>query len=77
MSSYIDIQGEKYLYEVNYKNNEILRNSFNELAEKTFGINFEKWYKEGYWGESYIPYSLVYNNRVVANVSVSIMDIMI
>ncbi|MDZ5254075.1 GNAT family N-acetyltransferase [Clostridium sp. LIBA-8841] len=77
MSGYIDIQGKKYLYKVDYKGNEILRNSFNELAEKTFGINFEKWYKEGYWSESYIPYSLVYNNKVVANVSVSIMDVMI
>lgn len=77
MSSYIDIQGKKYLYEINYKDNEILRNSFNGLAEKTFGINFEKWYKEGYWSDSYIPYSLVYNNKVVSNVSVSIMDIMI
>lgn len=77
MSSYIDIQGKKYFFEVNYKENGILRNSFNELAERTFGINFEKWYKEGYWSDSYIPYSLVYNNRVVTNVSVSIMDVII
>lgn len=77
MSSYIDIQGKKYLYKVNYKDDEILRTSFNKLAEKTFGINFEKWYKEGYWNERYIPYSLVYNNKVVTNVSISIMDVMI
>lgn len=77
MGKYIDIKGEKYLYEVNYKDNEILRNSFNNLAEKTFGINFEQWYKDGYWGEKYITYSLIDNKTVVSNVSVNIMDFLV
>ena len=77
MSSYIEVMKKKYLYEVGYRNKEGFRNSFNELAEKTFGINFEKWYQQGYWGNGYIPYSLLDGDKVVANVSVSIMEYLI
>ncbi len=59
-----------------YRENDSLRKSFNELAEKTFGINFENWYQIGYWREKYIPYSAVLDGRVIANVSVNIMDMM-
>lgn len=40
-------------------------------------IFFETWYKEGYWGDGYITYSLINNNTVVSNASVSIMDFLI
>lgn len=32
-----------------YRNNEELRASFNVLAKKTFGLDFEDWYQNGYW----------------------------
>ena len=37
------------MYQVikNYKDNAKLRASFNHLAEKTFGLNFENWYQNG------------------------------
>lgn len=57
-----------------YKENKTLRNSFNELAKKTFDLDFEDWYQNGYWKEQYNPYSIVYNNKVVANVSVNDME---
>jgi len=57
--------------EKNYRNNEVLRASFNRLAEKTFGINFENWYKNGFWKDNYIPYSVVIDGEVVSNVSVN------
>ncbi|MBO0436646.1 hypothetical protein [Vagococcus fluvialis] len=41
------------------KEQEELRQSFNQLAEDTFEINFIEWYESGYWGENYMPYSLV------------------
>lgn len=64
------------MYEIkkNYQNNETLRNSFNKLAESTFGLNFESWYKNGLWRENYIPYSIIENDTVVSNVSVNITD---
>lgn len=57
-----------------YRDNDLLRASFNELAGKTFGLNFEDWYQNGYWSEKYNPYSMVEDGKVVANVSVNKCD---
>lgn len=58
----------------NYRNNDELRASFNELAKKTFGLDFEDWYQNGFWTEKYNPYSMVEDGKVVANVSVNLTD---
>lgn len=58
----------------NYRSHDKLRLSFNELSKKTFGLEFEDWYQNGYWGDNYIPYSIVIDGNVVANVSVNITD---
>ncbi len=60
-----------------HKSNEKLRKSFNELATSVFGINFEEWYQKGYWNNRYIPFSYVDGNKVVANVSVNVLDFVI
>lgn len=60
--------------EYNYRENENLRRSFNELAEKVFGLNFENWYKNGFWKDNYIPYSVIEDGKVVSNVSVNICN---
>ncbi len=60
-----------FCIEKNYRNNEALRASFNRLAEKTFGLNFENWYRNGFWKDNYIPYSVVIDGEVVSNVSVN------
>lgn len=57
-----------------YRENAALRASFNALAEATFGLNFENWYRLGYWGDNYDPYSVVEDGKVVANVSVNRTD---
>lgn len=57
-----------------YRNNVALRKSFNELAGKTFGINFEDWYQNGFWTDKYNPYSIVIDEKIVANVSVNQTD---
>ncbi len=60
----------------NYRDNETLRASFNALAEATFsGLNFENWYQMGYWGDNYIPYSVVIDGEVAANVSLNRTDL--
>lgn len=64
-----------YEFKKNYKDNAELRQSFNVLAEKTFSLNFEDWYQNGFWRENYIPYSMIQDNKVIANVSVNITDI--
>ena len=67
------------MYEIvkNYRTNDALRRSFNALAEKTFGLNFENWYQNGFWGDNYNPYSVVIDGQVVANVSLNRTDMVI
>ena len=60
-----------------YRNNKALRDSFNALAEATFGLNFENWYQNGFWGDNYDPYSVVLEGKVVANVSLNRTDMLI
>lgn len=66
-----------YKIEKDYRDNEKLRHSFNKLAEKTFGLSFEDWYQNGFWGDNYNPYSIIIDGKVVANVSVNKTDMLI
>lgn len=56
-----------------YQEKDALRASFNRLAGDVFGLDFEDWYRGGYWKDNYIPYSILDGNTVAANVSVSPM----
>ena len=58
-----------------YRHDKALRDSFNALAEQTFGLNFEGWYRNGFWGDNYDPHSIVINGEVAANVSVNRTDL--
>lgn len=60
-----------------YRDDASLRRSFNVLAEATFGLNFESWYQNGFWGDNYDPYSVVEDGKVVANVSLNRTDMLI
>lgn len=48
----------------NYRDNAVLRYSFNTLAEETFGLDFEAWYQNGFWGDDYNPYSIVKDDKL-------------
>lgn len=68
---------EDIIFTKGYRENNQLRKSFNDLAHQTFGINFEKWYEAGYWTDKYIPFSYVYQDKVIANVSCNLIDLVI
>ncbi|STR41101.1 acetyltransferase [Klebsiella michiganensis] len=46
---------------MNYKldkqivHNDVLRNSFIDLAIKTFDLSFKEWYRKGYWTTPIFP----------------------
>lgn len=61
----------------NIRENDRLRASFNALAGKTFGLNFEGWNQAGYWTDNYVPYCAVENGEVIANVSANRTDMLI
>ncbi|MFS0554727.1 GNAT family N-acetyltransferase [Brevibacillus sp. 179-C9.3 HS] len=66
---------EKYELVSDYRNNESLKESFNALAMKTFGLDFRDWYNKGYWTDKYIPYSFVDEGKVISNASINKMSI--
>ncbi|MCX7709092.1 MAG: GNAT family N-acetyltransferase [Clostridia bacterium] len=61
----------------NYKDNQTLRESFMQLALQVFGIDFKPWYEKGCWNDRYIPYSYTDGDKIVANVSINIMDLIL
>ena len=50
-----------------------LRAALNALTRQTFGFDFEKWYAAGGWEGDYLPYSLMEDGRMIANVSANRM----
>ena len=60
----------------NYREDNKLRKSFNELSENVYDLSFEYWYQNGYWKDNYNPYSVVEDGKVVANISVNHMNMM-
>ncbi|GAB1786179.1 GNAT family N-acetyltransferase [Priestia megaterium] len=64
-------------FERDYKYNNTLRKSYSELSNLTFGIEFEEYYQMGYWSDRYLPFSYVYQDKVIANVSVNLLDFII
>ena len=63
------------MIQIDYRNDKKLRDSFNELAVKVFGLNFENWYQNGFWQDNYIPYSVVIDGKVISNISVNRCDV--
>lgn len=53
----------------NYKHDDRLRAQLNLLARNTFSLDFEPWYQAGFWDERYVPYSVIEDEHIVANVS--------
>ncbi|WP_411896101.1 GNAT family N-acetyltransferase [Winogradskyella sp. A2] len=73
----IEVNNTNYGFVKDFKDNQEIRASFNELTQAIFEFNFENWYLNGYWNDNYIPYSLLHKNKVISNVSVSKMELII
>lgn len=73
----VHINQKSYYLIKDYKEKEPYRASLNALTQKTYGFDFEEWYQQGFWQEKYIPYSILNEDQVIANVSVNTMDLLI
>jgi N-acetylglutamate synthase-like GNAT family acetyltransferase len=51
--------------------------SYFDFTQKVFNFDLIDWKNAGYWDNTYVPHSLVYNDRIIANISVSIMQLQI
>ena len=67
----IKLNNITYGFVRNFKHDQEIRASFNRLTESVFGFSLEYWYQDGFWGDYYVPYSLLHNNKVVSNVSIN------
>ena len=70
------VNGEGLLFCKKIRDNDRLRSSFDELAQKTFGLSFADWYLAGFWTDKYQPYTLLNGEKVVSNASINIIDTM-
>lgn len=71
------ITKQGYIFEKDYKHQDALRHAFNKLADDTFGLDFEPWYRQGFWNHRYVCCSYRYGDAIVANVSFSHMDLIL
>ena len=54
-----------------------IERAFYNLQTVFFGLKFKSWYQHGFWGIGYIPFSYVVDDKVVANVSINIINFII
>jgi GNAT superfamily N-acetyltransferase len=73
----IKINNKTYDYVVDFKNDALLRQSFNNLTRKVYGFDFEDWYLNGYWGDRYIPYSLLNGGTMISSIFVNVIDFLV
>lgn len=61
----------------NYMDNEKYRLSFNKLSMDIFESNPEKWYEKNLYYNKCIFYSYIYDDKVVSNISVNMMNLIV
>ncbi len=64
---------KQYQMVCDYRKNEMLVDSFNELVKLTFGMDFSNWYKRGCWSDNYICYPFADGGHIIANASINKM----
>ena len=70
----LSIYGTPYQFSSSIRQDKLLRDSFNQLTQLTFGFDFSAWHKAGLWTDRYQPHCLIADGQVVANISVNRMD---
>ena len=60
-----------------FKHNDTLRESFNDLTRTVYGFDFADWYGGGHWSDIYVCYAYAVGNTIVANVSATSLDFVI
>lgn len=66
-----------YQYIKSYQeDNELIKNYF-DFTQQIFSFDLQKWKNAGYWTDNYVPHSLISNNKIISNISASIMQLQI
>lgn len=67
----------KYKLHTDYKDTRWLREAFYKFTQQVFGLSFKEWTEAGLWNDQYICYSLVDDNEIISNVSLSKLQVLI
>ena len=70
----VRIRGTAYQFTKDFQQSEVIRRNFNTMTETHFGFSLEDWYQKGYWGDPYVPYTLLHDDQIVSNVSVNKLE---
>ena len=73
----LSIYGTPYQFSSSIRQDKLLRDSFNQLTQLTFGFDFSAWHRAGLWTDGYQPHCLIADGQVVANISVNRMTEML
>lgn len=71
----ITINGNSYMFSENVLSQQDTRESYFELANTVFRLEFDNWHQSGYWDNKFIPYVLYDGSVAVASVGVCINDV--
>ena len=72
------INGREYRFETEYKHNDDMRQSFDQLTQLCFdGLSLERWYQNGCWTEDSVPYTLFDGERAVSNILIHRMKFLL
>ena len=72
MTKKILINGKEYRFTSTAIKDKASRESYFDLAQKVFGLDFGPWYQSGFFNDSFIPYTLFDNGIAVSSVGVVI-----
>lgn len=69
---FVTIQNKLYQFDYDYKNTDFRREALNRMTKETWGFSFERWYQNGFWPDSCVPYSLFDLQKMVSHVTATI-----
>jgi len=70
----ISIGGKKYTYISNAIQNDDFRESYFNLVQQVFGLDFKPWYQTGFCKNGFIPYTLFDGDTAVSSVGIVISN---
>lgn len=71
----ISLNGHSYSFFDDVLSHANTREGYFQLANRIYGLQFDKWHRSGYWGSHFIPYVLYDEAVAVSSVAVCINDV--
>ena len=61
-----------------YSDDNTLRTAFFDFIDQIYpGLDFKTWYEKGFWLDNYIPHSIVIDDKIASNASITKMTLLV